>query len=92
MFAGSTVLSFAYFTESQARSLTGSNAVGKIAQIIFIGLMLVGGIYGVERILVLSDVGNALSIFFNMTGLIILAGVIRSETNDYFKDSTKLSN
>ncbi|MDR7869712.1 MAG: amino acid carrier protein [Tissierellaceae bacterium] len=92
LFAFSTVLSFAYFIESQARSLAGSKMFGKVIQLIFIGVMLLGGVYGVERIIILADVTNALSIFFNMTGLVIMAGMIRSETLDFFKDKTKISN
>lgn len=92
LFAFSCVLSFVYLIESQARSLTGSRPFSKALQMLFIGLMLMGGVFGVENIIILADVGNALSIFFNMAGMVILAGVIRSETNDFFKDKTKITN
>ena len=54
--------------------------------------MLLGGVFGVEKIIILADAGNALSIFTNMTGLVFLSGMIRKETQDFFKDKTKLSN
>lgn len=92
LFAFSCVLSFAYFIESQARSLTGSKVFGKAIQLVFIGIMLLGGVFGVEKIIILADAGNALSIFTNMTGLVFLSGMIRKETQDFFKDKTKLSN
>ncbi len=41
----------------------------------FIGIMLIGGVYGVEKIIILTDVTNALSIFFNMTGLVLMSGM-----------------
>lgn len=91
LFAFSTALSFAYFIESQARSLTGSDKFGKAIQILFIAIMLLGGVYGVEKIIILADAGNALSIFANMTGLVMMSGMIRSETNDFFKDKTKIT-
>lgn len=91
LFAFSTALSFAYFIESQARSLTRSDEFGKVIQIVFIGIMLLGGVFGVERIIILADAGNALSIFVNMTGLVMMSGMIRSETKDFFKDKTKIT-
>lgn len=91
LFAFSTALSFAYFIESQARSLTKSDAFGKVIQIVFIGIMLLGGVFGVERIIILADAGNALSIFVNMTGLVMMSGMIRSETNDFFGDKTRIN-
>lgn len=91
LFASSTALSFAYFIESQARSLTGNRTISKAIQLLFVGIMLLGGVYGVEKIILLADVSNALSIFFNMTGLVIMAGMIRNETVDFFKDKTKLT-
>lgn len=90
LFAFSTVLSFSYFIDSQVKSLTGSVALGKIVQVMFIGVMLVGGVYGVEKVIILTDVTNALSIFFNMTGLVLMSGMIREETKDFFSDPARL--
>lgn len=83
LFALSTVISFAYFIESQMTSLLNYRA-GKFFQLLFIALMFVGGTVGVTKVLILTDVGNAISIFINMTALVILRDELRSETRDYF--------
>jgi AGCS family alanine or glycine:cation symporter len=86
LFAFSCVLSFVYFIESQVTSLTGNKKIGKAVQMLFIAIMLLGGLYGVEKIIILADAGNAISIFTNMTAMVLLSGMIRKETVDYFKD------
>lgn len=89
LFAFSTLLSFVYFIRTQAKVLTGSTVVARILQLMFIGMLMVGGIYGVEKIMVIADVGNAIAIFINMTGLVLLTKVIRNETKDYFNKVDK---
>lgn len=84
LFAFSCVLSFVYFIESQVTALTGNKLIGKIVQMLFIGIMLFGGLYGVEKIIILADAGNAISIFTNMTVMVLLSGMIRQEARDFF--------
>lgn len=89
LFAFSTLLSFVYFIGTQAKVLTKSTVVARILQLMFIGMLMVGGIYGVEKIMVIADAANAIAIFINMTGLLLLTKVIRNETKDYFNKVDK---
>ncbi len=84
LFAFSTALSFGFFIENQTRGLFGKTA-GKIVQVIFLGFMGIGGIYGVAKLVQLADFLNAIQILINMTAVLMLSGVIARETKDYFK-------
>lgn len=92
LFAMSTAMSFSTFV-----GLTAENVYGKtakwICEIIYLGMMVAGGMLGVDKILALTDTFNGLCILGSLVGLILMGRQIRDETNHYFNDvlPTRLS-
>lgn len=85
LFAMSTVMSFSTFVGLQVENVWGSVAK-KICQVIFLGMMVAGGLNGVDSILFLTDTFSGLCICGSLVALILMGGEIRRETDRYFKE------
>ena len=69
--------------EDKLGSLFGKKAA-VVVQVIYVVLMVAGGYVGFDALIPFTDLFCALEIFINMTGLVLMFGVIRSTTKDYF--------
>ena len=84
LFAFSTMLGWAYYGEKSLEYLLGIKAVLPY-RLVFVTLIFVGSLGTIEFVWLLSDVLNGLMALPNLIGLLLLAGVIVSETTSYFQ-------
>lgn len=82
-FAFSTILSWAYYGEKCAEHLMGSR-VNIFYRIIWLPLIVVGAIGGLELIWEVADTLNALMAIPNLIGLIGLSGIVFKLTKEFF--------
>ncbi|SCY83924.1 alanine/glycine:cation symporter family protein [Alkaliphilus peptidifermentans] len=82
-FAFSTILSWAYYGEKCAEHLFGSG-VNKIYRIVWLPLIVVGAIGGLELIWDVADTLNGLMAIPNLIGLLGLSGVVFKLTKEFF--------
>ena len=87
-FAFSTILSWAYYGEKCAEHLMGSK-VNMLYRIVWLPLIVVGAIGGLELIWDVADTLNGLMAIPNLIGLIGLSGVVFKLTKEFF--SSKLA-
>ena len=85
LFAMSTVMSFSTFVGLQAENVWGT-AARKVCQVIFLVMMVAGGMKGVDSILFLTDTFSGLCICGSLVALILMGGEIRKETDRYFNE------
>lgn len=88
LFAITTAIGMAMFQE---RHLTAffNKTVARIFDVLYLILMVVGGLAGFDAILPFTDTTSAINIFINMTGLLLMARGIRATTKDYFENFIK---
>ena len=84
LFAFSTMLGWAYYGEKSLEYLLGVRAVTPY-RLVFVALIFVGSLGTIDFVWKLSDVLNGLMALPNLIGLLLLAGVIVSETRSYFQ-------
>ena len=77
LFAFSTILGWSYYGEKCTEYLLGEKFV-KIYRLIYIPLVFVGSIGGLQAIWAISDTVNGLMALPNLVGLLFLSGVIVS--------------
>ena len=83
MFAFSTILGWSYYGEKSVSYLMGTRAVTPY-RILFVFAAFYGTIKSLDFVWTLSDVMNGLMALPNLVGLLLLSGVIVSETRAYF--------
>ncbi|MEZ5333050.1 MAG: sodium:alanine symporter family protein [Thermoanaerobaculia bacterium] len=82
MFAFSTILGWSYYGEKAIEYLIGSKAIFPY-RLVFVVATFVGAVRSLDFVWVLSDVMNGLMALPNLVGLLLLSGVIASETRSY---------
>ncbi|KAB3537250.1 sodium:alanine symporter family protein [Alkaliphilus pronyensis] len=87
-FAFSTILSWAYYGEKCAEHLFGSG-VNKIYRIIWLPLIVVGAIGGLELIWAIADTLNGLMAVPNLIGLLGLSGVVIKLSKEFFANKAE---
>lgn len=81
-FAFSTMLGWSYYGDRCAEYLFGAKAI-PIYRCVFVALITVGAIGGLQLIWLLADIFNALMAIPNLIGLILLSGVVAREMKSY---------
>jgi AGCS family alanine or glycine:cation symporter len=84
-FSITTAIAMAAFLERLASGLYGKK-VTRVLQVLYLFMMLAGGASGFEAVLPITDMSSAMIIFTNMTGLVLMCKMLRSETKDYFEN------
>lgn len=85
LFAGSTVLAFCTFVGLLVEDMFNSKAVRYVAQVVFVVLAFVGGTVGVDAMLMWADFANAIVIFINVIGMLILTKTLHKLTCSFFR-------
>ncbi|MDD3467948.1 MAG: sodium:alanine symporter family protein [Campylobacterales bacterium] len=85
LFAYSTLIGWSYYGERSIEFLLGDKAV-KPYRVVFVVFVLVGSISTLEAVWNFSDAANALMAIPNLIALAILAKVVKTETDRYFKE------
>lgn len=85
LFAFSTIVGWYYYGERCFAYIFGDKYV-LIYRIIYIPLIYVGAVGGLEDIWAISDTLNGLMAIPNLIGLFLLSGVVVKKTNEYFKN------
>jgi AGCS family alanine or glycine:cation symporter len=84
MFAFSTILGWGYYGERSIEYLIGERAI-KPYRVLFILASFFGAVRSIEFVWKFSDLMNGLMALPNLVGLILLSGVIASETRKYLE-------
>ncbi|MDH3216369.1 MAG: alanine:cation symporter family protein, partial [Candidatus Krumholzibacteria bacterium] len=84
MFAFSTVLGWCYYGERSVEYLFGERAIVPY-RFLFVAAAFIGSVRSIEFVWKFSDLMNGLMALPNLVGLILLSGVIASETRSYFQ-------
>lgn len=85
LFAYSTILGWAYYGEKCAEYLLGAKAV-KPYRYLWVIAVLVGAVAKLSFVWDLADTLNGLMAIPNLIGLLLLSGVVVSETKDFFEN------
>ena len=86
VFAFTTILGWNYYSERCLSYLTGANKkITSIYRWVYIAAVFIGPYLAVEAVWNLADIFNGLMAIPNVIAIIMLSGVISSETKDYFK-------
>ncbi len=83
-FAFSTILGWGYYGEKSIQYLLGIRAVVPY-RVIFSSMVVIGPLFFDRRIWLVSDITNGLMAIPNLIGLLLLSGVVVSETRAYFE-------
>ena len=84
VFAFTTILGWNYYSERCLSYLTGANKyVTVIYRWVYIAAVFIGPYLAVEAVWNLADIFNGLMAIPNVVAIILLSGVISSETKDY---------
>jgi len=84
LFAYSTLIGWNYYGEKAIEYLLGPRSI-KIYRIVFIAMVMVGSMIKLELVWNISDLMNGMMAIPNLIALLVLAKVIQSETDRYFK-------
>jgi alanine or glycine:cation symporter, AGCS family len=85
MFAFSTILGWSYYGEKSVEYLIGFKAVVPY-RILFVAATFMGAIYSLDFVWTVSDAMNGLMALPNLIGLLLLSGVVASETRKYLSE------
>jgi AGCS family alanine or glycine:cation symporter len=85
LFAYSTILGWAYYGEKCAEYLLGSKVVMPY-RYLWVIFVAVGAIAKLSFVWDLADTLNGLMAIPNLIGLLLLSGVVVSETKDFFEN------
>lgn len=86
VFAFTTILGWNYYSERCLSYLTGANKkVTSIYRWVYIAAVFIGPYLAVEAVWNMADIFNGLMAIPNIIAIILLSGVISSETKDYIK-------
>jgi len=81
-FAYSTLIAWSYYGDRCAEFLFGEKAI-PIYRWIYVGAITIGAVGGLRVIWTVADIFNSLMAIPNLIGLILLSGVVASETKKY---------
>ncbi len=84
MFAYSTILGWSYYGEKSIEYLLGEWAVTPY-RVLFVLAIFFGAIRSLDFVWSVSDAMNGLMALPNLIGLLLLSGVIVSETRSFFR-------
>lgn len=84
LFGYSTILGWSYYGEKAFEYLFGEDKI-KIYRVIFIAIIYVGAVSQLRLVWNFSDLANGLMAIPNLIGLLLLAKIVSSETDRYFK-------
>ncbi len=88
LFGFSTLIAWCYYGEKCLEFLFGSKII-KPYKIVFVALILVGSIQGVDLVFAIGTTFNGFMAFPNLIGLAFLGGTVAKLTKDYFADPSK---
>lgn len=91
LFAFSTLLGWSYYGEKALEYLVGSTKLVRYYRIVWVAATFVGAITSLEVVWAIADVFNGAMAIPNLIALVLLSGVVVSETRDYFGKRTKVS-
>lgn len=92
LFAGSTVLAFCTFVGLLVDDMFNNKTVRYITQVVFVVLAFVGGTVGVDAMLLWADFANAIVIFINVIGMLILTKTLHKLTCSFFRTGKSSAN
>lgn len=84
MFAYSTILGWSYYGEKSIEYILGGRAVMPY-RVLFVVASFFGAIHSLDFVWTLSDVMNGLMALPNLIGLLMLSGVLATETREYLE-------
>jgi AGCS family alanine or glycine:cation symporter len=84
MFAYSTILGWSYYGEKSIEYILGVRAVLPY-RVLFVVASFFGAIHSLDFVWTLSDVMNGLMALPNLIGLLMLSGVLATETREYLE-------
>ncbi|MGV2620549.1 sodium:alanine symporter family protein [Halobacillus sp. ACCC02827] len=87
-FAFSTIVGWSYYGEKCFGYITGQRGIG-IYKSVFVLFVLVGAVSQLDTVWIFADIMNGLMAFPNLIGLLLLSGVVVSETNKFLKVAKK---
>ncbi len=86
VFAFTTILGWNYYSERCLSYLTGSDKrITMIYRVVYVLAVFIGPYLTVEAVWNIADIFNGLMAVPNVIALILLSGVVSSETKDYLK-------
>ncbi len=85
LFAYSTLIGWSYYGEKAMEYLFGSRAIA-IYRVVFTATVIVGANVSLELVWDFSDLMNGMMAIPNLIGLLLLAKVIKAETNRFFNE------
>ncbi len=83
-FAYSTIIAWSYYGDRSAEFLFGEKAVMPY-RIIYTLMVIIGAFVPLKLVWNFSDIANILMALPNLVSLILLSGVVKSYTDEYFK-------
>jgi AGCS family alanine or glycine:cation symporter len=86
LFAFSTIISWSYYGDRSAEYLFGARAVLPY-RMVYTVLVVVGAYVPLKLVWNFADIANILMAVPNLISLILLAGLVKTLTNDYFERS-----
>ncbi|WP_317316201.1 alanine/glycine:cation symporter family protein [Peptostreptococcus russellii] len=89
LFAFSTILGWSYYGEKCAEYILGKKFITPY-RLVYICLVFVGAIGGLQSIWAISDTLNGLMAIPNLIGLVLLSGVVVIMVKDFFKDPDRI--
>jgi AGCS family alanine or glycine:cation symporter len=84
LFAFSTIIAWSYYGDRSAKFLFGAKAVVPY-RIVYTGLIVVGAVVPLRLVWNVADVTNILMAIPNLIALVLLAGLVKKLSNEYFK-------
>ena len=88
LFAYSTMLGWCYYGEKSVEFLFGSKTIYPY-RLLFILTVGLGAVLKLDLVWSFADVTNGLMAFPNLVGLLLLSGVVASETRKYLEEKKK---
>ncbi|HLD46645.1 MAG TPA: sodium:alanine symporter family protein [Desulfobaccales bacterium] len=84
LFAYSTLIGWNYYGEKAIEYLAGRRAIAPY-RVVFVAVVVVGAMMKLEFVWNFSDLMNGMMAIPNIVGLLLLAQVVKAETERYFK-------
>ncbi|MDG4475880.1 sodium:alanine symporter family protein [Desulfobacterales bacterium RS19-109] len=84
LFAYSTLIGWNYYGEKAIEYLAGRKAIAPY-RVVFVAMVIVGAMMKLEFVWNFSDLMNGMMAIPNIVGLLLLAQVVKAETERYFK-------
>jgi alanine or glycine:cation symporter, AGCS family len=85
LFAYSTLIGWHYYGEKAIEYLIGAWCI-KFYRLLFTAIVLLGAVMSLELVWNISDLMNGMMALPNLIGLLVLAKVVKAETERYFKE------